>query len=68
MPASAAAIAITKNTITSPFTIDRTLENAMNTKFTEFNISSTAIKIITALRLVRTPSTPMENKIPARER
>lgn len=67
-PASAAAIAITKNTTTSPAIKDNAFENVRNTRFTEFNMSSTAIKIKTAFLRTRTPTTPIENKMPASDK
>ena len=38
------------------------LENATSNKLTELSISSIHIKIIIALRRVKTPVTPMQNK------
>jgi hypothetical protein len=36
-------------------------ENATNSKFTEFNINSTHMKMIMAFRRVSTPATPTQN-------
>ncbi len=42
------------------------LENATKSKFTEFNISSTHIKITMAFRRIVTPKTPMVKRINAK--
>lgn len=65
MAASAAAIAITKKTMTSPLIFPIALANAIKTKFTELSINSTDIKITTAFLRSKTPRTPIANIIPA---
>src|SRR6185437_4076619 len=58
--ASAAATAITKNTKICPPT-PRDCAKAMNVRFTALSISSTHMKMMIALRRVRTPTTPIVN-------
>src|SRR5688572_6327803 len=58
--ASAAATVITKNTNTWPAT-PYACANATNARFTALSISSTHMKMMMALRRVRTPTTPMVN-------
>jgi hypothetical protein len=60
---SAAAKAIIKNTNTCPDASPLYAENAVSKRFTAFSISSTDIKIMIALRLVKTPITPIVNMI-----
>jgi hypothetical protein len=60
--ASAAATVIMKNTNTCPFKFPKNEENVTNIRLTEFSISSIHIKTIMALRLNKTPITPIENK------
>ena len=57
--ASAAAIVITKNTITWPSTFPNECENVTKLKLTAFNISSMDIKRTIKLRLSKTPATPI---------
>src|SRR5215213_702786 len=56
--ASAAATVITNTTKTCPVA-PYTRENATKVRFTAFSISSTHMKIMIALRRVRTPTTPI---------
>src|ERR1051326_1463564 len=65
--ASAAATVITKKTKTCPAT-PYTCENATKLRFTAFNISSTHMKTMIALRRVRTPTTPIVNKTAEKKR
>lgn len=66
MAASAAATVIMKNTKICPFIVPRNVENVINTRFTEFNMSSILMKTIIAFLRINTPITPMENKRRAR--
>lgn len=66
--ASAAATVIIKNTNIWPLILPKNEENATNTKFTEFSINSIHMKTIIALRLIKTPITPMENSKSARSK
>lgn len=59
--ASAAATAITKNTNSCPTDWPRKDEKATNVRFAEFNISSTDMNTIIALRRINTPVTPTIN-------
>src|SRR3954467_4726427 len=58
--ASAAATVMTKKTNTCPAT-PYTCANATNARFTALSISSTHMKMMIALRRVRTPTTPITN-------
>ena len=68
MAASAAATVIIKNTKTWPFIVPRNDEKAINTRFTEFSISSIHIKTIMTFLRTRTPITPIVKRIRARIR
>ena len=61
--ASAAATVRTINTKICPFTLPKNEENATNDRLMAFSISSMLIKIIIAFLLIKTPKTPIENKI-----
>ena len=61
--ASAAATAITKNTIDCPATSPYAEANVIKDKFTAFSIISIDIKITIALLLDKTPMVPIVNKI-----
>lgn len=56
---SAAATAMMKNTNTWPAASPLYAENADNNKFTELSMSSIDMNTMIALRLKRTPNTPM---------
>ena len=68
---SAAATTMIKNTkicasipacgLVAPSAWNCIFEKATSNRFTEFNISSTHMKIIMAFRRVSTPATPMQN-------
>jgi hypothetical protein len=62
--ASDAATVITKNTNIWPLIFPKNEEKETRDKLIAFNISSIHIKIIIAFRLINTPVTPIENKIP----
>ena len=66
--ASAAATAIIKNTKACPFWFPRYDENVINTRFTEFNISSIHMNTIIAFLLIRTPITPIVKSMRDNER
>ena len=61
---SAAATAIIKKTITCPPASLCITLNAAKSRFTAFSISSIHIRIMMALRLISTPITPIQNKMP----
>src|SRR5262249_32995725 len=61
--ASAAATAMTKNTITWPSRERRLRASATKLRLTAFSRSSTAMKITMRLRRVSTPTVPMANRM-----
>lgn len=61
--ASAAATARIKNTNICPLMSPRNEENATNERLMELSINSIDINIIMALRLTRTPITPIQKSI-----
>ena len=60
---SAAATAMTKKTKICQLNDLSTLLNATMARFAAFNINSMDMKMISALRRIKTPVTPMVNKI-----
>src|SRR5438552_3244353 len=58
---SAAATAITKNTMAWPSTLPWRRPNATSARFAAFSISSIDMKITSGLRRTTTPITPIEN-------
>src|SRR3989304_1250511 len=65
---SAAATAMTNNTVIWPSIEPRNFENATKVRFTAFNMSSIAMKMMRALRLITTPITPMAKRAALRIR
>src|SRR5574337_1525415 len=59
---SAAATAITNNTMICPSIEWRNLENATKVRLTAFSISSIAMKITSTLRRINTPATPITKR------
>src|SRR5215470_14002913 len=67
--ASAAATVMTKNTNTCPvIRSPYRCANAMNVRFTAFNISSTHMNTMIALRRMSTPTTPITNNTAEKNR
>ena len=60
---SAAATIITINTYICPSILPNTLEKAMKARLTAFNINSMDMKMTMAFLLVKTPNTPIKNKM-----
>ncbi len=62
--ASAAATVIMKKTKIWPSIEFSCRENVINARFTAFSINSIHIKITMAFLLIKTPTAPIENRMP----